>query len=112
MEDFERKYLIERAHNLARELVVREWHGALSKSDSSLCGDALAGFGDAIREGKAFPDLDDLTRRIIGAHADDQAHDFRNREFDIGPTDCEFTARALTFYANDLDEPPAPAKAA
>ena len=82
--------------------MVREWHGALSKSDSELCGDALAGFGDAIREGKAFTDLDDLVRGIIASHADAQAHDFRTRAFDIGPTDCEFTARALEWHAGEL----------
>lgn len=90
------KYAAQRARNLSRELVVREWHGALTKSDSELCADALAGFGDAIREGKAFTDLDDLTRRIIGSHADDQAHDFRSREIHgIGPTDAEFQVAQL-----------------
>jgi hypothetical protein len=106
------KYTIERARNLSRELVVREWHEALCKSDAELCATALASYGEAVLAGEAAQDLDDLTRRIIGAHADDQAHDFRNREFDIGPTDAEFTAKALEWHANDLDEPPAPAKAA
>lgn len=96
------KYKVERARNLSRELVVREWHDSLSKSDSELCADALAGFGDAIRQGKAFTDLDDVARGIVASHADEQAHDFRTRTFDIGPFDCEFTAKALEWQAREL----------
>ncbi|GEC16501.1 hypothetical protein [Nitrobacter winogradskyi] len=107
------KYKVERARNLSRELTVRDEHGLLSKSDAELCADALASYSSAIHAGEAAQDLDDLTRRIIGYHADDQAHDFRTREIHaIGATDCEFLARALTFYARELDEPPTSALAA
>jgi len=76
-------------------------HNSLSKSDSELCADALAGFGDAIREGNAFTDLDDGARGIVASHADERALDFRTRTFDIGPSDCEFTAKALEWYARE-----------
>jgi hypothetical protein len=97
------KFKTERARNLSRELMVRDEHGLLSKSDAQLCGDALATYSSAILAGEAAQDLDDLTRRIIGYHANDQAHHFRTREIHaIGPTDCEFLARALTHYSRKL----------
>jgi hypothetical protein len=97
------KYKAERARNLSRELMAREEHGLLSKSDAQLCADALASYSSAILAGKAAQDLDDLMRRIVGYHADDQAHDFRTRKIHgIGPTDCEFLARALTHYSGEL----------
>lgn len=113
MKDYERKYKITRAYDLARELTAQDEHGALTKSDSELCADAVASYGKAILAREAAQDLDDLTRRIVGYHANDTAHDLRSREIQaFGPTDSEFLARALTFYANDLDEPPTSALAA
>jgi hypothetical protein len=97
------KYKAERARDLSRELTAGEEHGALTKSDSELSADALASYSSAILAGKAAQDLDDLMRRIVGYHADDQAHDFRTREIHgIGPTDSEFLARALTHYSGEL----------
>ena len=83
--------------------MLHDEHGALTKSDSELSADAHASCSAAILAGKAAQDLDDLNRRIVGYHADDQAHDFRTREIHgIGPTDCEFTSRALEWYAREL----------
>src|SRR6478752_10040269 len=98
MKDYEIKYRIQRAKELSRELMLHDEHGALTKSDSELSADALASYSAAIRAGKAAQDLDDLNRRIVGYHADDQAHEFHG----IGPTDCEFLARALTHYSGEL----------
>lgn len=103
MKDYEIKYRIQRATDLSRELMLHDEHGLLSKSDSELSADALASYSAAILAGKAAQDLDDLNRRIVGYHANDQAHDFRTREIHaIGPTDCEFLARALTHYSGEL----------
>jgi hypothetical protein len=100
------KYKAERARKLSRELMARDEHGLLSNSDAQLCADALANYSAAILAGKASQDLDDLNRRIVGYHADDQAHDFRTREIHgIGPTDSEFCSRALAFYASELSAP-------
>lgn len=97
------KFTIERARNLAQELMLHDEHGALTKSDSELSADALASYSSAILAGKAAQDLDDLNRRIVGYHADDQAHDLRSREIQaFGRTDCEFMARALTRYSREL----------
>ena len=103
MKDYEIKYRIQRANELSRELMLHDEHGALTKSDSELSADALASYSAAILASKAAQDLDDRNRRIVGYHADDQAHDFRTREIHgIGPTDCEFTSRALEWYAREL----------
>jgi hypothetical protein len=103
MNDSENDYIIERARNLAREMMLRETNGALSKSDMELCADAHASYGAAILAGEAVKDLDDLTRRIVGNHANETAHDFRTREIvGFGPTDSEFCARALDYYGCEL----------
>lgn len=113
MKDYEIKFAIQRANDLAQELLSREENG-LKKADAGLIADACASYGAAILVGEAAQDhLDDLMRRIVGYHASDMADDFRTREIHVaGPTDSEFLARALTFYANNLDKPPAPAQAA
>lgn len=103
MDDLEIEYAIERARNLSRELMLRETNGALSKSDMELCADAHASYGTAILAGEAAQDLDNLTRRIVGYHANDTADDFRTREIlGIGPTDSEFCARALDHYSQKM----------
>lgn len=103
MNETEIDYTIERAHNLSREMMLREENGALSKSDMELCADAHASYGTAILAGDAAQDLDDLTRRIVGNHANETACDFRTREIvGFGPTDSEFCARALEHYGREL----------
>lgn len=103
MKDYEIKYIIERANDLSREMMLREENRPLSKSDMELCADAHASYGAAILAGDAAQDLDDLTRRIVGNHANETAHDFRTREIvGFGPTDSEFCARALKHYGREL----------
>jgi hypothetical protein len=71
--------------------------------DAELCGDALAGFRDAIREGMAFTDLGDMPRAILAIYADEMADDIRSLRIKaVGPIDGEFLTRALEWHAGKL----------
>ena len=61
MKDYEIKFAIQRANDLAQELLSREENG-LKKADAGLIADACARYGAAILVGEAAQDhLDDLS---------------------------------------------------
>lgn len=112
MKDYEIKYRIQRANDLAQEMLSHP-ENEVKKTDAGLLADALTSFRDGIHEGRALTELDRMVRNIIAIYACEMADDVRSlRITGAGPTDCELLAQALTFYVNDLAEPPASAKAA
>lgn len=108
------KCTIERARNLSRELMIRG-ENTLVGEDAELSADALINYRDALLERRTRRHYGAVEQVVIATYVEGMADDLRKRRgpgLHFGPSASELIARALVVYADDLDEPPAPVKAA
>lgn len=91
-------YNIERARNLARELLLRD-DSRVAADDTPLMADALSGYAEALNKKTAGREYDDLARAAVADLAVELSRLLAEGGVSVlGPTDSELASRALAFY--------------
>jgi hypothetical protein len=85
------------ARRQASELRANE-ENMLLGGKAELCIKALASYVTFLLKSDSLPGLDQITRAVFANHADTLICSIRAGHV-FGPTDSEFTARALDFYS-------------